>query len=69
MNQPLEVTRHVAADDPDNYSNLEWNVGDVMYAYEGTTYGCIREPNWAATVTPGVLPFFEFPYNALQETT
>jgi hypothetical protein len=42
--------------------------GEILYEYTGYTYGCISSNGIALTESQdGGEPFFEFPYNAVEE--
>ncbi len=43
----------------------DFAIGEVVYKYDGHTYGCITHSGEAFTEQPGQLPFFELPYNAI----
>lgn len=67
MNKPLRVTRNVSKDDPGNYTGRDVAKGEILYAFSGHTYGCIESPNWAVSEKPGEHPFYEFPFDAIEE--
>jgi hypothetical protein len=43
------------------------NKGSVVYEYFGYTYGCIGPGGIACTKKDGETPFFELPFDALEE--
>lgn len=43
----------------------EFTPGMVVYEYKGVTYGCIRD-GVAVTLEPGVTPFHEVPWDAVE---
>ena len=55
------------------YNECSWlerdfTEGEILYEYPGYTYGCISPSGIALTEDPdGGEPFFEFPYNAVEE--
>lgn len=62
----VRVTRDVLSSE--NYSGRDVKEGEVLYVYQGHTYGCI---DWlsggvALTERDGETPFFEFPGDAVE---
>jgi hypothetical protein len=48
-------------DPTDNFAKDE-----IVYSYDGVTYGCISDSGEAFTREPGETPFFELPRNAVE---
>jgi hypothetical protein len=40
--------------------------GEVVWSYEGCTYGCVSSNGRAVSLIDGETPFFELPRNALK---
>lgn len=65
LHREVRVTRDVPADE--NYSGRDVRAGEKLYIYDGYTYGCISYEGVALSERPGETPFFEFPYDAIEE--
>lgn len=65
----LHVTRTVRLDDwLDGQPAPEFTPGMVVHEYKGATYGCVRD-GVAVTLEPGVTPFYELPWDAVEDVT
>lgn len=65
----MRVTRFVAKNEPHNFLRRDVNEGEVLFRFDGTTYGCISWGGIAVSEVRGENPFYEFPADAIEEAT
>jgi hypothetical protein len=54
-----EVNQFISKDHPDNYTNKDLNIGDIVYSFSGCTYGCISSDGIAISFEKDQNPFYE----------
>jgi hypothetical protein len=45
----------------------DYHVGEIVWEFDGATYGCISREGVAISEIPGEGPFCEFPLDAIRE--
>jgi hypothetical protein len=63
MAQMMQLNRNLS--DKDNYSGRALKRGEIVYLYDGCTYGCISAGGVAVTFQPSETPFFQVPEDSL----
>lgn len=67
MLKKYRVTRDVTYNEC-SWLDRDYHVGEILYEYDGYTYGCISSSGIALTEdSNGGEPFFEFPWDAIEE--
>lgn len=62
------LTRNVTQKECD-WLDRTFKKGEVVFEYNGVTYGCVSSDGSAFTIEEGKGPFFELPDNAVKEIT